>query len=98
MKNNMTPADASSTNAGYCIASVSLRPHLLGSRPLGAQHFQHLIERARNLADTDQRGIHRRKQRRMAGERIRKAFARQQRGAELADHRPQPAHIGVTRQ
>jgi len=77
---------------------VSLRAHLFGSRPLRAQHLQHLIQRARNFADAHQRAVHRRKQRRIGRDRVREAFARQQRRVQLSDHGPQPPDIGVTGQ
>jgi hypothetical protein len=75
-----------------------LAPHLLRSRPLRAEHFQHLVQRAGDLTDADQRGIHRRKQVRVAGDGIGKAFARKQRGAKLADDGTEPSDIGIARE
>jgi len=75
-----------------------LAAHLFGARALCTEHFQHLVERAGDFADLDQRDVHRREQVGMRSERFSKALAGKKRGAQFADHRTQPPDIGVGRQ
>jgi hypothetical protein len=94
MKNSMTQAAAIRTKAGYCIASVSL----LGPRPLRSQHLEHLIECARDFADSYQRYIHGGKQGRVIRDRSGETFSGQKCRPQFTDHRTKPADIRVARE
>ena len=69
--------------------SASVRAAFVG------QHFEHLVERSRGLADPDQRHIHRRKQPLVPRQRLGKALAGDDARPDIGDHRPQPAEIAV---
>src|SRR5260221_8204808 len=75
MKNSMTQAAAIRTKAGYCIASVSLRR--ISSARARSQHLEHLIECARDFADSYKCYIHGGKQGRVIRNRSGETFSGQ---------------------
>jgi hypothetical protein len=69
--------------------------HLLRSGALGAQHLQHLIEGAGYFPHPHQGYVHCRKQGWMSRQRVGKAVAAEDRGAQGPDHPSQTTDVRI---